>query len=160
LLFFDFFYLVYPGDMPSTLELSAEEVLNDSLYLRFALLRRQAANLSVIMQSGTVSGKNIVALGGPYPSHFIGGDAHANAGAAYQYASIILTSDDSLGHLHGDIGIVNRILRIATEIMIAVTRLGDYFDNELLESTTMVVITDGNMHRNNLLYKVTTINRD
>jgi hypothetical protein len=157
LLFFDFLYLVYPGDVPTALELGAEKILNDNLCLCLTLLRRQTTNLSVVMKSGAVSGKDIVALGGPYPSHLIGGDAHADAGAAYQDTSIELAPDDSLSHLHGDIGIIYRILGIAPEVMNTVPRFGDDFNNKLLESTTPVVITDSNTHGNNLLYRVNAI---
>jgi hypothetical protein len=120
LFFFDFLYLIYTGYVPAALEIGTEEILNDNLYLCFTLLRRQAANLSVIMRPGPVSRKNIVTLGRPYPSHFIGGDAHTDAGAAYQYTSIKLTSDDGLGHLNGNIRIINRIFRIAPEVMMTV----------------------------------------
>jgi hypothetical protein len=157
LLFFDFLYLVYPGDVPTALELGAEEVLNDNLRLSFTLLRRQAANLGVIMKSGAVSGKNIVALSGPYPFHLIGGDAHADAGAANQDTLIELAPDDSFSHLHGDIGIINRILGIAPEVAITMPRLCNYTEDEFFESTTPVVITDGNTHGKNLLYKVNVI---
>jgi hypothetical protein len=152
LLFFDFFYLIYPGDVPAALELGTEKILNDNLRLRFTLLRRQTADLSVIVKSGAVSGKNIVALGSPYPPHLVGGNAHADAGGAYQDTSIELAPDDSFSHLHGDIGIIDRILGIAPEVMNTVPRFGDDFDDKLLESTTPVVITDSNTHGNNLLY--------
>jgi hypothetical protein len=143
--------------VPTAFEIGTEKIFNDSLCLRLTLLRRQTTDLSIIMKSGTVSGKDIVALGGPYPSHLISGDAHADTGAAYQDTSIELATDDSLSHLHGDIGIINRILGIAPEVMNTVPRFGDDFDDKLLKSTTPVVITDSNTHGNNLLYKVNAI---
>jgi hypothetical protein len=160
LFFFDFFYLVYPGYVPAALEIGAEKILNDNLSLSPALLRRQTTDLSIIMQSGPVSRKNIIALGRPYPPHFIGGNAHADAGAAYQYAPVKLAPDDGLGYLHGDIRIVNRIFGIAPEVMRTVPRLSDYFYYKLLESTTPVVIADSNTHGCDLLHKVTPLSRD
>jgi hypothetical protein len=160
LLVLDFFYLIYPGYVPAALEIGAEKILNDNLGLSSALLRRQTTDLSIIMQSGTMSGKNIMALGRPYPPYFIGGDAHADAGAAYQYTPVTFASDDGLGHLHGDIGIVNRILGIAPEVMSTVPRLRDYFYDKLLESTTPVVIADSNTHGYDLLHKVMKSSRD
>ena len=90
------------------------------------LLRRQAAYLGVVMQAGALGGKDVIALGRPDPPHLVGGDAHADAGAAYQNAAVELAPGDSLGHLHGDIRVIDRFFRIAAEVVISVPCFGNY----------------------------------
>jgi hypothetical protein len=151
---FDFFYLVQPGDVSAALELGVEKVLDDNFDFSAPLLRRQTADLSIVVQTGAVGGKDIIALGGPDSPHFVGGDAHADAGAAYQDTSIIIAPDNRFGNLHGNIRIISRIVRITAEIVIGVSRLGDYPDDDTFQSATPVVIADSNMHENALLYTV------
>jgi hypothetical protein len=151
LLVFDFFYFIDSGDMPAALEISAKKVLYDSLNFYISFLRRETADLSIVMAAGAVGGKDIVALGGADAPHLIGGDAHADAGAAYQDAPIILSPNNSLGNEHGNIRIIDGILRIATEVVIGVSGLGDDVNNGTFQITAPVVVTDSNTHGNHLL---------
>jgi hypothetical protein len=154
LLVFDFFYFIDSDNVPATFEISAKKVLNDSLNFNIRLLRCQAADLSIVMAAGAVGGKDIMALSGADAPHFIGGDAHTDAGAAYQDAPIILSPDNSLGDEQGNIRIIYRIFRIATEVVIGVSGFGDYVNNGAFQITAPVVVTDSNTHGNYLLYKV------
>jgi hypothetical protein len=153
LLVFDFFYFIDSDNVPATFEISAKKVLNDSLNFNIRLLRCQTADLSIVMAAGAVGGKDIMALGGADAPHFIGGDTHADAGAAYQDAPIILSPDNSLGDEQGNIRIIDGILRIATEIVIGVSGFGDYVNNGTFQITTLMVIANSNTHGNDLLYK-------
>jgi hypothetical protein len=152
LLVFDFFYFIDSGDVPAALEISGKKVLNNSLYFNINLLRCQTADLSIIMAAGAVGGKDIVALSGADAPHFIGGDAHADAGAAYQYTPIIISLDNSLGNEQGNIRIINSILRIAAEVVIGVSGFGYNVNNGTFQITTLMVIANSNAHRNYLLY--------
>ena len=120
---FNFFYLVKTENVPAAFELGIEKVLDDSLDLGADLLRGQAADLGIVMEAGAVGGKDIIALGGADAAHFIGGDAHADAGAADQNAPVVFAPDNSLRHLYGDIRIIDGILRIAAEVVISMARL-------------------------------------
>ena len=75
LLFFDFLYLFHPGNMPATFEIGGEKDLQYGDKAWFDLLGGQTADLSVVMQSGPLGGKSVVALGRSDALHFVGGDA-------------------------------------------------------------------------------------
>jgi hypothetical protein len=138
--------------MPAAFEISAEKDLENGLKTRFGFLGGQAADLSVIMQAGTLGGKGVVALGRPDALDFIGGDAHTDTGAADQDTPIELTPDDGFGHLHGDIRIVHGVFRIAAEVVPGKSLFIDYPDYILFKRAPPMVTTDSDTHGYNLLF--------
>ena len=137
--------------MPVSLELGGKKCFKDGGQAGCPLLRRQTADLSVIMTSRPRGGKGIVALGGPDSFNLVGGDAHPDAGAAKQDTTVEITLNDSLADLPGDIRVVNRVAGITSEILISMTGLGNEFNDRILDSDSLVVTTDCDFHLFNLL---------
>jgi hypothetical protein len=149
---FDFFYFIKSCDVAATLKFSGKKVLNDCLNFNTSLLRCQTADLSIVMASGAAGGKNVIALGGPYPPHFVGGNAHANAGTADENTPVKLTSDDSLSHLHGDIRVVHRTRFVRPYVDDLLAEAGQQLDDLQPHVYAAVVAPDGNSHRANALF--------
>jgi hypothetical protein len=64
------------------------------------------------------SGEGVVAHSGANARHFVGRDAHANAVAADQDASLEVTLGHRFGHGPGEVGIVGRLSVVGSKVVI------------------------------------------
>jgi hypothetical protein len=139
-------YLVNPGDVPPALELRGQEFLQYGRKAGFTFLGGKAANLGVVMEAGAHGGKSVVALGRPYSPHLIGGDAHADAGAAYQDTTVELAPDDGPGDFDSDVGIIDGIVIIAAEVLILVSFFREQLHDRFFQDAAAMVAADGYTH--------------
>jgi hypothetical protein len=143
---FDFFYLVNAGDVAATLKLRAQEIFHDHLGLGLAFLGSQAADLGVVVLSGAVGRKNIMALGGADAPYFVGCDTHTDAGPAYQDGPVVFASRHRPGYFFGDIRVIYGVVGIAAEVLDAVAGCFDDGQDEFFKGAAPVVVADCDTH--------------
>ena len=85
--------------MPAAAESSIKPDINDMLHhICIDDPGPHNQDIGVIMLTGSLRGKSIMAQGGPDTCKFVGGDAHADAGTADKYSPFSLARLHSLGY--------------------------------------------------------------
>jgi len=92
--------------VPSPFEWGGKKSIYNLCYVTVFIFSRQAHNIGIVMLAGTLGTKNIGAYGSSYPFNLIGGDAHPDAGTAYQHTTVKSTSGHSSGYLPGNIRVI------------------------------------------------------
>ena len=103
--------------MPAAAESSIKPDINDMLHhICIDDPGPHNQDIGVIMLTGSLRGKSIMAQGGPDTCKFVGGDAHADAGTADKYSPLSLAGLHSLGYSGAILGIMDAFFRITTFI--------------------------------------------
>src|SRR5205085_5580808 len=84
--------------------------------------------------------------GGAYTLDLVGGDAHADAGAAHQDAALDAALGHGLGHLKREIRVVHALAAVRAEVQHLVAHLLQQGADALLDVVTAVVTADGDSH--------------
>ena len=111
--------------MPATIEVSGQEGLNHGRYAGFPLLRRQAADIGVIVLARTASAESIITQCRPYPLYLVSSNAHTNAGATYQNTTVEIPFSHSFSYSRSAIGIVDRITGATAKVLITMPRFSN-----------------------------------
>ena len=106
ILTFQISYLIYPALVPLTFEFRSQEGIDDFGYLRWFLIGSEAEDIGIVVLSGAAGTEGVMTQGGSYSLNLVGGNAHANAGAAYQDTAIKTTASYCFSYLPGNIRVV------------------------------------------------------
>src|SRR5260370_29188128 len=98
------------------------------------------------MSAAHFRGDTVVTGRGSNAVNFIGGDAHADAGAANQDTAIDALFSDGLGDLDGEIGIIHAFRSVGAEVQSLVAELFEEKHDSLLGLKSSMVAADGNFH--------------
>src|SRR6266850_2057535 len=90
-------------------------------------------DIGVIMLARQTRRSDVMDDGGAYPWVAVGGDRHADSGAADQDAAVGLARGDGVGYGVAEVGIIDRLDRVGAEIQHLVTRLLQVALENLLE---------------------------
>jgi len=108
---------------------------------------REAENIRVVVASAHLGRHVVVAKNGANAKDLVGGDAHPQARAANQDASIRFSPPHLPSNGSSDVGIVNRSVVADPQIDDLVTGLPEQLDQHLSHLITVMIGTNGDKHR-------------
>src|SRR5438105_3069087 len=133
--------------MPAALELSFQPNLNHTVdQFPAQEIRRQAKDVGVVMAAAHLRSDAIVARSRANAGNLVGGDAHADTGAADQDATIDGTFADRLGDLKGIIGIIDALAAAGSHVDYVMAKALQERDNTPFYLKAPVVATDCDFH--------------
>ena len=106
----------------------------------------QRQDVGVVVLAGGLGGEAVPAQGAADAGDLVGGNGHADAGAADEDAALALPGSDGLRHRFGVNGIVAGIVGISSDVLHSVSLFLKVSLKMLLEIVSAVITTDCNFH--------------
>jgi hypothetical protein len=119
--------------VPSALKLGSQKRINNFIQFGRLYSGTQTQYISIGVQARPLGTELVVTQRRSNPLYFVGGDAHADTGIAYQNAALGFTPDYRFSHRPGNIRVVHGICSMTTGILTGVTTFGHQFDDCLLQ---------------------------
>src|SRR5207247_11088287 len=107
---------------------------------------RQAQHVSVIVAPAHLRGDAVVAWRRPHALDLVGGDAHADTGAAYEDAALDVALTYAGGHLVSEVGIIDAFGSSGAGVDDVVVQLAQEGHQAPLGFKSTMVAADGNFH--------------
>src|SRR5262245_12445004 len=106
----------------------------------------EAEDVGVVVSAAHLGGDGVVAGGGADAAHLVGGDAHADVGAANQNAALDLALADGFADQNREIGIIDALGPGGAHVEHFVSEAFEEGDKPALGLEAAVVAADGNLH--------------
>ena len=107
--------------------------------------RAHGHDLGVVRLARPLGRVGVVHLGGANSGHLVGGDRHADPGAADQDPAVVLAAGDGVGNLVADVRVVDPVERVAAVVLDVEPFVAQQLDHRLLELEARFIAADRNL---------------